>query len=146
MRHAVWAAGRALWMALRFRNDLPHALRESALVLGLRGTTWPLRRLLDWSLSVATRQEASYEYAQTLEVRSRIGRELGWRDAGADADEAAARLRDFNLALDGGDSAQTQSGPATISLVDRFDVVLSAGRKIASALSSETVFTQVSEA
>ncbi|MFO0918174.1 MAG: response regulator [Planctomycetaceae bacterium] len=146
LRQAVWAAGRALWMALRFRNDLPHALRESALVLGLRGTTWPLRRLLDWSLSVATRQEASYEYAQTLEVRSRIGRELGWRDADTDADEAGARLRDFNLALDGGDSAQTQSGPATISLVDRFDVVLSAGRKIASALSSETVFTQVSEA
>ena len=146
LRRSSGIAWRAVGAALRFRNDLPHALRELALVLALRGWKRPVRRLLDFSLRVARRQNAAFEFAQTLDVRARIGKELGWSEAKDDAIEAASLLRNFDLATKGGGAASGESCPVTFSLVDRFDVVLSAGRRIASALSSETVFSEIREA
>ena len=61
LRRAASAAGRAVWLALRFRNDLPHALREAALVLAMRGRIWSARSMLGLSLRVARRHEARYE-------------------------------------------------------------------------------------
>jgi two-component system sensor kinase len=145
LRRCSVVAWRAVGTALRFRNDLPHALRELGLALALRGWNRPVRRLFDLSLWIARRQKAAYEFALTLEARGRLGEELGWRDAEKDSAEAAALLRDFDLALnDAGGTADSK--PVTFSLVDRFDVVLSAGRRIASALSSDAVFFEIREA
>jgi len=143
LRRAMGVACRAVWLGLRFRNDLPHALREAALVLALSGRIWPVRRLLDYSLSVANRQEAAYEFAQTLNVRGRLGKELGWTEAVSEIERAAALLRNFRLAAESANPAGDNAQPATFSLVDRFDVVLHAGRKIASALSPDAVFSEV---
>ena len=143
LRRAAIVALRAVWLGLRFRNDLPHALRESAIVLALRGVTWPVRRLLNLSLWIAQRQEAAYEYAQTLDVRCRIGAEIGWAAAEEDAAQVATLLRNFDLAISSATPSPANARTATFSLVDRFDVVLSAGRKIASALTSEAVFSEI---
>ncbi len=146
IRRAIVVSFRAVWLALRFRNDLPHALREAALVMAVRGVRWPIRRLLDLSLSVARRQDAAYEYAQTLSVRGQLGVELGWPKADDEIERAANLLCDFSLAAESAKPTDSNAQPVTISLVDRFDVVLHSGRKIASALSPETVFSEVRDA
>lgn len=146
IRRATYAASRAVFLALRFRNDLPHALREMALILALRGGLWPIRRLLNLSLSVAQRQEAAYEHAQSLRARGELGKELRWPNATDEIEQAASLLCEFNLAAESATPVEAASQPVTISLVDRFDVVLYSGRKIASALSSEGIFAQVREA
>jgi two-component system sensor kinase len=146
IRGATYAAGRAVWLALRFRNDLPHALREAALVLALRGGFWPIRQLLNLSLFVAQRQNAAYEFAQTLHVRGQLGKELHWPDAESEIERATALLCNFSLAAESANPVDGADQPATISLVDRFDVVLHSGRKIASSLSSEAIFAEVREA
>lgn len=146
LRRATRVATQAVWLGLRFRNDLPHALREAALVLALRGFLWPTHWLLSWSLSVAKRQHATYEYAQTMNVRGEIGKELGWTKADEDVRQAAALLCNFTLVTEKVDTTGGDAQTASFSLIDRFDVVLQAGRKIASALSSESVFSEVREA
>src|SRR5213079_3052196 len=47
--------------------------------------------------------------------------------------------------LDGASAATRPVEPATLSLVDRFDTVLDAGRRIASALSRDAIFAAVRE-
>ena len=146
LRRAAVAACRAVWLALRFRNDLPHALREAALVLAMRGRVWMARALLGLSLRVAQRHEARYERAQTLSAQARLARELGRPGADEDTRRADALLRDLRLPAEGAAGAGRDTEFATFSLVDRFDVVLDAGRKIASALTADGVFSEVREA
>lgn len=131
-------ARRAVGRGRRLQNDLPQALREYALIFAMQGQTGRARRLLDQSLAVAQRQQARYERAQTLWAYGRLGCELGW--PGADR-----QLRDAEVLL------QTMTSPAdkaadnagaeltTLSLADRFDTVLDAGHKIASALSPDAI-------
>jgi tetratricopeptide (TPR) repeat protein len=88
-RRAEAAARRGLRLARRFPNDLPHALRESALLAAHRGRARRARKLLDESLAVAERQGARYEHARTLLARGETGRRFGWPEAAADL--AAAR-------------------------------------------------------
>lgn len=143
IRQATTTACRAVWLGLRFRNDLPHALRELAIILAIRGTLWPTRRLLNHSLSVAQKQDASYEYAQSLKVRGQLGKEAGWAGASEEFEHATTLLGNFTLATESPKPGDHDNPRATISLVDRFDVVLGAGRKIASALEPNIVFSEV---
>ena len=75
------AARRALAVARKFQTDLPHALREVALVAAMQGKIRPARKYLDESLAVAQRQGAKFEHAQTLLARGRVGLEVGWPNA-----------------------------------------------------------------
>jgi two-component system sensor kinase len=143
LRRATSAARRAVWLGLRFRNDLPHALREAALLLAIAGRPWLARRLLDWSLAVARRQEAEYEIAQSLSVRGRIGCEVGWPGADDQVRRAGTLLSDLTQTSQRSGQAGEESTVASFSLIDRFDVVLDAGRRIASALSAEAAFAEV---
>ena len=146
IRRATKVVAQAVCTALRFQNDLPHALREAALVLAMRGVYWPTRSLLDMSLFVARRQEANYEYAQTLNVKGQLGKELGWSKAEEELEQATVLLCNFSMAADRTRPSDQKAVPITISLADRFAVVLQSGRKIASALSPETVLTEVRDA
>ena len=143
------AARQALSVARKFQTDLPHALREAGLIAAMQGSVDKARRYLDESLAVAERQGARFEHAQTLLARGRVGLEVDW--PGAQDDEATARqaLRllgaDFVLDEKLAASAETAK-TATLSLVDRFDTVLDAGRKIASALTRKDIFKEVREA
>src|SRR5205823_1553470 len=138
----------ALQVSRTFQNDLPHALREAGLVAAMQGKIPQARKYLDESLSVAERQGAKFEHAQTRLARGRIGLEVGWANAREEVDVARQALRALGaeFALDEAHAPETKEKPTTLSLVDRFDTVLDAGRRIASALSRDTIFKEVREA
>ncbi len=115
----------------------------------LQGATTQAREYLDESLAVAERQGASFEHAQTLLARGRIGLNLGWPDAANEVATARQTLRSLgaDFALDDAQSIPAaHNKAATLSLVDRFDTVLDADRRIASALSFQTIFAEVHQA
>ena len=114
---------------------------------GPAGQAARARRLIQKSLRLAERQEARYEYAQSLLARGRIGRELGWPDAEQHIAEANAQLEEFSIQTANQRRAGfTSKESATLSLVDRFGTVLDSGRKIAAALSPHVVFGEVRSA
>ena len=139
----VRQAIRARWLC---RNDQPHALRELALILSMRGRTWPARRLLQRSLKLAVRQKARWEYAQTLLAISQLGKELGWSRAAADQATAQSLLGELHAFADSALDLSPSTTPTTLSLSDRFDSVLDWGRRIASALSRELIYEQARSA
>ncbi|MCA9707351.1 MAG: AAA family ATPase, partial [Myxococcales bacterium] len=69
LRRARRCLATGLWSTGRFRNGLPHALREAGRQAALAGSPSAARRLLDASLSVALRQEQAQEAAMTRVVR-----------------------------------------------------------------------------
>ena len=150
LKRASKVARQALKRARTFQNDLPHALREAGLIAALQGAVRQARQYLDESLAVAERQGARFEHAQTLLARGRVGREVGWPDAEEDLTTARRALRELGAdwALDEAREPELAepAKPATLSLVDRFDTVLDAGRRIAAALSRDTIFQEVRDA
>ena len=148
IRKALTTARQAVRLTRKFQNDYPHALREYALILALMGKPGRARRYLEKSLAVAQRLGANFDHAQTLLVRGELGLELGWDGAARDVDQAQQALRLIQGTVTGGDakSERDDDKPVTLSLADRFETVLDAGRRIASALSRQTIFTAVREA
>ena len=144
LRQAVRAARRARRTARSYSNNLPHALRESALLDTMRGRPRRARRRFDESLRVAERQGASHESAQTLLARGEVGTDLGWTGAADDVAQGRQLLVDLappssSRPVGGGDEV-------TLSLLDRFDTLLSVGQQIASALTPVAVYAAVSDA
>jgi PAS domain S-box-containing protein len=148
LRQAQAAARRARRLARTFPNELPHALRESGWVCALQGRVRPARRYFDRSLAAAERQGARYEHAQTLLARGQVGLEADWPGAAEAVAAAQQALRALEAPVSvRDDGASGPAGrPATLSLADRFDTVLDAGRRIASALSRDAIFAAVREA
>jgi signal transduction histidine kinase/DNA-binding response OmpR family regulator len=147
LRYAEAGARRALRLARYCKNDLAQALREYALILAMRGKTRKARYFFDLSLTVAQELGARYQYAQTLLAKARVGRELRWpktEDQEAEAQAVLAEIRAFSGPKN--DPASAALKPVSLSLVDRFDTVLDAGRKIASALSPGAIFDEVRQA
>lgn len=140
---AEQAARRAVRIARWFQNDLPHALREQAILLCQQGKTRRALRRLDQSLAVARRQNARYELALSRLWRAKIECELGHAGAAGDLTGANAELQAFSQAAGAGTKADVEQ--ATLSLADRFDTVLDAGRRIASALSPDAIFAETRE-
>ncbi len=145
LRRAKSVARHALRETFRFPNELPHALREYAAILAMLGQTRQARRLFRKSLTAARRQEAAYEYLLTWQLRNRVGRALGWPEADRPPTIDETKLLE-QLVLPKQDATPEDARPVTLSLADRFDVVLDAGRRIASALSAPAILSQVREA
>jgi len=149
LQRAHRAARQALAVAGKFQTDLPHALREAGLVAAMQGSVKRARKQLDESLAVAERQGARFEHAQTLLARGRVGMEVGWPDAVEDLATARQALSALGADFALGEAQVQEQAPVktvTLSLVDRFDTVLDAGRRIASALSRKTIFNEVRDA
>jgi two-component system sensor kinase len=146
LRRADKVARRALRITRKFRNDLPHTLRELALLAAARGHLRRARQLFDRSLQIAQQQGALYECAQTRLQRGRVGREVAWPDAETDLAQGRAEIAELQTGFQAEDSSGVSCRPATLSLVDRFQTVLEVGRQIASALSREEVFQRVQDA
>jgi two-component system sensor kinase len=89
---AAKVARKAVNVARKFQNDLPHALRERGLIASMQGNVRTARKCLDESLAVAERQGARFEYAQTLLARGRIGQQHDWPDAQQDLTTAEQSL------------------------------------------------------
>jgi signal transduction histidine kinase/CheY-like chemotaxis protein/tetratricopeptide (TPR) repeat protein len=137
-------AREALRVTRVFPCDRPHVLRECAYLAAMQGHPRRARRLIDKSLRLAQRQQARYEYAQSLLARGQIGRTVGWADAERQLEEANAQLAGFSIQVARQHCREsTAQEAATLSLVDRFGTVLDSGRKIAAALSPDAVFHEV---
>ncbi|MAT70486.1 MAG: hypothetical protein CMJ58_13290 [Planctomycetaceae bacterium] len=143
LREARRAARRAIRAAWVCKNDLPRALRESALIDSMRGRQRQARRKLLRSLVLARRQRARYEFALSLIAYGKIGQEAGWNDA-EKRRRTGLRLQE-QLELPLHEKNQSSGSPeetASLSLIDRFDTVLSSGRRIASALQEQSIYDQ----
>ncbi|TWU05563.1 ATP-binding protein [Stieleria varia] len=137
LREIEAAAKRALKIARRFTNDLPHALRECAAVAGMRGQFHKSKRCFRESLNVATQQDADWEHAQTVLMFQQYAQELGWtvdQRVLRHAEQTNNRVR-LSVGCDDDDGS--------LSLVDRFDSLLDAGRQIATSLSPDDIRNQV---
>ena len=139
------AARRAHWSSWLCRNDMAQALRERGLILAIDGQLRQARRFLDKSLREARKLRQRYQEAQTLLAMARIGQEVGWAEAEAWSADAQTILA--ALAAVGSDGGRdTVVDNQNLSLADRFDTVLDAGRHIASALSAPAIYEASREA
>ncbi|MDQ6909770.1 MAG: EAL domain-containing protein [Actinomycetota bacterium] len=141
VRNATRAARHALRVGRTYRNNLPHALRERALVASLSGHGRRARRALDESIAVAAAQGARYEVALSTLARAQLALTFGWAGAG-DLDEAQAEV----AALLPEEAGEAETTPADLSLADRFAGLQDVGRRIASATSVEGVRSAIEEA
>ncbi|HKD37171.1 MAG TPA: histidine kinase dimerization/phospho-acceptor domain-containing protein, partial [Pirellulales bacterium] len=138
------AARRAVRIARRFRNDLPHALREWGLVLCLEGKSPKALRIFEKSIAAARAQGAKHEEAHTALAAGQLRLELGDPDAAALIHEADVKIQAATIRSRPEDARLKAVGQiATLSLADRFDTVLETGRQIAAALSPATIFSEV---
>jgi PAS domain S-box-containing protein len=142
-RRARRAAAKARRIARSYPNNRPHALRESALLAAMAGRPRRARRLFAASLDAAARQGARHEHAQTLLARGLTGLDLGWPDASSEVTRARQALA--HLAPHAG-PRPAEEAAVTLSLLDRFDSLLSVGQQIASALTPAAVYGAVREA
>ena len=132
---AVRTALRASWLC---RNDQAQSLRDYALLLAMRGRLRKSRRAFAKSLRVSRRLSQRRQEALTLLAMARVGREAAW--PGVDG-----WTRDSQTILAALDAVGSSSGVAAtretsnLSLADRFDTVLDAGRHIASALTAPAI-------
>ena len=143
-RKARRTARRALRLSRRYRNNLPHALREQALLEARRGRMRRARRLLERSIQVAVDQGAAWEEATSRYQIGRIGTVLGWPGAAAEQQrgERQATLIQQAARAPGSD----RSPRLTLSLADRFSTLLDAGRQIASSSTTAAVLRSVEQA
>ncbi len=146
LRQAECAARRSVRLARWFQNDLPHALRELGIVLILRGKTAHGLSLFDQSIAIAERQGAKYEAALTRVVKLRTAADAGDFESAAQLSVAQEEVRILEMLPLARDSVSEAAPKASsLSLADRFDTVLDDGRRIASALSSDTTFKEMQQ-
>ncbi|MBL9091123.1 MAG: response regulator [Planctomycetaceae bacterium] len=146
LRATLQAARRAVRLAFWFQNDLPHALRELGLAHLAYGRTRRGLRALRRSMAVAERQGARYEGALSRLVFWQVQSELGLPGAAEQLAAAQAEVRTIEVLAQSADQDGEATGKATLSLADRFDTVLDAGRRIASALSAEPIYGEMRQA
>jgi two-component system sensor kinase len=148
LRRAKAAARRGLRLARSFQNELPHALREWGLLEAMSGRPRRAQRSLAQSLAVADWQGARFERAQTLLARGRLGMALGWAGAAEDLETARVALGVLgaDYLLDEPAAAGSAAEVGSLALMDRFDTVLEAGRRIATALSRDCILAAVRDA
>ncbi|QEF96061.1 Sensory/regulatory protein RpfC [Stieleria maiorica] len=125
LRELESAAKKALRLAKRYTNELPHALREYAAVCALKGQTRRALRYFRQSLRIAEQQGARLEAIQTTLLHAQLAEETGW-----DVDELLVREASEDL-LQLKTSVGAVDEGSSLSLVDRFDSLLDAGRRIA---------------
>jgi diguanylate cyclase (GGDEF)-like protein/PAS domain S-box-containing protein len=145
LRHAGRAARQADRLARSYRNNRPHTLRERGLIAALEGRTRRARRLLGQSVAVAEAQDAAYEAALSREALARCA----VIDGVDGAVEQLAEATSVRLGLEPVAAAASEARveePATLSLADRFELLLVTGRRIGAAGSPEAVYEAVREA
>ncbi len=140
VREIYRSARRAVRVARSFQNELPHALREFGAACDLYGRTKRAKQALTESLVVATRQKADYELALTQVMYGAIGFEHGWSEAEQLDQSGSAKLQEIRRSI-------RQLGQHdSMSLLDRFDTLLEAGRQIISAASTRAIFDKTIDA
>ncbi|MEM6468661.1 MAG: ATP-binding protein [Planctomycetota bacterium] len=137
LRNLKSACRKALRIARRFTNELPHAHREMAACLALSGRHRAARRSFDLALAIAEKHEARLERDETILLRAEVGTELGWRideDLLRQSRQSREEMRNDVGAIEQGNS---------LSLLDRFDSLLEAGRRIAVSTDPDVIRSEV---
>jgi len=121
--------------------ELPRLKREIGLVLAMQGRIRIARLFLQASIRIARRQQAEFDGAESLRVLAELGEENGWPHAKSQLADANGQLS--KLEIEHGVARirrrVLEEEDATLSLVDRFDAIIDAGRKIAAALREEDI-------
>jgi len=139
LRRAARAARQADRLSRSYRNNRPHALRERALIAGLRGHPARAGRLIARSLAVSEHQGAAYESVLTRKAGAQLA--LACRRAGADADLALAESDRLNM-----EPHPLEQARSTLSLADQFEMLLHVGRRIGAASSALAIYQEVHDA
>ncbi len=145
LRRAARTARQADRLSRAYRNNRPHALRERALISDLRGQHAKAVRLLGRSLAVAEQQDAAYEVVLTRVALARLGVANGDLDRD-DLTKAEADRRALEPQNPGTGRFSHAADRPTLSLADRFESLLIAGRRIGAAASPIAVYDAVREA
>lgn len=127
------ASKKALQLARRYTNELPHAMREYAAVSAMKGRTRRALRYFQSSLKVATKQGARLEQIQTTLLHASLAKETGWAVDEALVTAASEELQQLKTSVGAVDEG------SSLSLVDRFDSLLEAGRRIAVETDMEVI-------
>jgi len=127
------SARKAVLVAVRFRSELPHALRELAWSMIFQNRVRRAKCLLRWSVRCADSQGAKFESLQSELVLNQILSEqgsIGSQERLTDVEERILAFRNDQL---------PKRVQVSLSLVDRFDSLLESGRRIASAITAESI-------
>ncbi len=134
------AARKAVLVALRFRNELPHALREYAWAQVFLNRNRRAIFLLSKSVQIARNQSAEYEVIQSELLLQKLRVETGCRLADKALEHVERRHSAFRS------EQLPQRMFSSLSLADRFDSLLESGRKIASAIDPVVIFDTAADA
>ena len=140
LRELVRAARKALRIATRFSNELPHAHREYAAVCAMHGRNRIAQRHFRESLRIANDQGARLEQINTILLHAEFAKEAGWsvdETAVKDASEEFERLRM---------SVGSVDNTGSLSLIDRFEALLESGRRIATSTDDDWIASEVIQA
>lgn len=139
-KNLLRVAKRAVKVGKRFTNELPHALREYAAACANAGQSNAAQKYFQRSVDEAKRQKAEYEHAQTVVLWREFADRLGWEFDATDHDWAVGLLSRLKL------SGDTVNAGGSISLLDRFDALLDAGRRIATSVVQEEIYQEARSA
>ena len=145
LRDAVRAARRARRWAAFYRNNAPHALRESALLAAARGHRGRAVRLLDESIRAADGQGAGYEAALSHAARAELLLAWGGPEPTVEQAREERLAADLQLIEASASIDETDDVP-TLSIVDRFATLLHVGHAITAAASYPALEAAIREA
>lgn len=139
---------KSLYFSRRFKNNLPHALREHAFLLALSGKNKPAHQYLQRSLSVARSQGAQYELHRSLYLEAKLAQDAGWAIPKTQKETAFKKLSDMeaNIALEDESFTDLQESEITPSLIDRFESILEVSQKIIAPASRSDLYESLQEA
>ncbi|SMP70752.1 two-component system, unclassified family, sensor kinase [Neorhodopirellula lusitana] len=127
VQELLTSAKSAVAVARQFPNERPHAWREFGAALALVGKERQSRHAFQKSLDYATSQDAVTQHAETLVLYAAYAEEYNWpidQDELELAKEALQKLQEDDNDVNHG---------ASLSLLNRFDALLAAGRRIATS-------------
>jgi two-component system sensor kinase len=140
-RQILSAARKAVFVARRFKNDLPHALRELAYAQGMMGRKRRAKTAILKSIEVARDQSAVHELHLSLRAFLALADELKWAKVVVNSIQAellSDQFQAFENPVDPNDKV-------SISLVEQFSFLILAGRQIFSELDPSTILSRTAE-
>ncbi|HEV7194036.1 MAG TPA: ATP-binding protein [Jatrophihabitantaceae bacterium] len=147
LREAARETRRARRWAAFYRNNAPHALRESALLAAARGRHRRADRLLANSIAVADVQGAAYEAALSHAAHASLQLARGVAETAVDLAREEQAAADLHLIESTTPGVVGGAGDVpTLSIFDRFAMLLHVGRAITAATSYPALEAAIREA
>ena len=129
-----------------YKNDLAHAYRELGRIYCMQGKLAQGKKAFERSLKCADRLNQALQKAETLMVAAEIGKLVGWDNADHYERQAGQLLGESQSRSIATETSSNPQPKVNLSLIDRFDTVLDAGRAIASSLLPEKIHSHARNA